>query len=156
MNLRDILKGAEFDARSRRGDSVAQLGTADAGRPTWNVVAYDFWTYTCVNWVRTLPYLRAWDEQYRENGLIVVGIHTPEFVSSGSSTTFVKRSASTGSTTRWRSTATTRSGRRSTTTTGRPSISQTRPERSATTSSAKAATNRRNGYQAVAAGRRQS
>ena len=31
-----------------------------------HVVAYDFWTYTCVNWVRTLPYLRAWDDRYRE------------------------------------------------------------------------------------------
>ena len=45
-----------------------------------HVVAYDFWTYTCVNWLRTLPYLRAWVDRYREHGLIVVGIHTPEFV----------------------------------------------------------------------------
>ena len=45
-----------------------------------HVVAYDFWTYTCVNWLRTLPYLRAWADRYRGHGLIVVGIHTPEFV----------------------------------------------------------------------------
>jgi thiol-disulfide isomerase/thioredoxin len=44
-----------------------------------HVVAYDFWTYTCVNWLRTLPYLRSWAGRYREHGLIVIGVHTPEF-----------------------------------------------------------------------------
>jgi thiol-disulfide isomerase/thioredoxin len=43
------------------------------------VVLVDFWTYTCVNWLRTLPYLRAWDAKYREHGLTIVGVHTPEF-----------------------------------------------------------------------------
>ena len=43
------------------------------------VVLVSFWTYTCVNWLRTLPYLRAWDAQYRGAGLTVVGVHTPEF-----------------------------------------------------------------------------
>jgi thiol-disulfide isomerase/thioredoxin len=43
------------------------------------VVLIDFWTYTCVNWRRTLPYLRAWAEKYKDNGLVVVGVHTPEF-----------------------------------------------------------------------------
>jgi len=43
------------------------------------VVVVDFWTYTCVNWLRTLPYVRAWAEKYRDRGLVVVGIHTPEF-----------------------------------------------------------------------------
>ena len=43
------------------------------------VVLVDFWTYTCVNWLRTAPYLRAWDAKYREAGLTVVGVHTPEF-----------------------------------------------------------------------------
>jgi len=43
------------------------------------VVAVDFWTYTCVNWLRTLPYLRAWDAKYRDHGLTIVGVHTPEF-----------------------------------------------------------------------------
>jgi thiol-disulfide isomerase/thioredoxin len=43
------------------------------------VVAVDFWTYTCINWLRTAPYLRAWDEAYREAGLVVLGVHTPEF-----------------------------------------------------------------------------
>jgi thiol-disulfide isomerase/thioredoxin len=43
------------------------------------VVLVDFWTYTCVNWIRTLPYLRAWHAKYAELGLVIVGVHTPEF-----------------------------------------------------------------------------
>jgi thiol-disulfide isomerase/thioredoxin len=43
------------------------------------VVLVDFWTYTCINWLRTLPYVRAWDAKYRDRGLTVVGVHTPEF-----------------------------------------------------------------------------
>ena len=43
------------------------------------VVVVDFWTYTCVNWLRTLPYVRAWAAKYRLAGLTVVGVHTPEF-----------------------------------------------------------------------------
>lgn len=43
------------------------------------VVLIDFWTYTCVNWQRTLPYVRAWAHKYGPNGLVVVGVHTPEF-----------------------------------------------------------------------------
>jgi thiol-disulfide isomerase/thioredoxin len=44
------------------------------------VVLVDFWTYTCINWLRTLAYVRAWAERYREHGLVVVGVHTPEFL----------------------------------------------------------------------------
>jgi thiol-disulfide isomerase/thioredoxin len=43
------------------------------------VVLVDFWTYSCVNWLRTLPYLNAWHETYRDRGLVVVGAHAPEF-----------------------------------------------------------------------------
>ena len=43
------------------------------------VVLVDFWTYTCVNWLRTLPYVRAWAAKYAAAGLTVVGVHTPEF-----------------------------------------------------------------------------
>ena len=43
------------------------------------VVLVDFWTYTCINWLRTLPYVRAWDATYRDRGLVVIGVHTPEF-----------------------------------------------------------------------------
>jgi Thioredoxin like C-terminal domain len=43
------------------------------------VVAVDFCTYTCINWLRTLPYVRAWAERYADHGLVTVGVHTPEF-----------------------------------------------------------------------------
>jgi thiol-disulfide isomerase/thioredoxin len=43
------------------------------------VVLIDFWTYTCINWLRTLPYLRAWAEKYKDRGVVVIGVHTPEF-----------------------------------------------------------------------------
>jgi thiol-disulfide isomerase/thioredoxin len=43
------------------------------------VVLVDFWTYTCINWLRTLGYVRAWFEKYRDHGLVVIGVHTPEF-----------------------------------------------------------------------------
>ena len=43
------------------------------------VVLIDFWTYTCINWHRTLPYVRAWHEKYARHGLAVIGVHTPEF-----------------------------------------------------------------------------
>jgi Thioredoxin like C-terminal domain/AhpC/TSA family len=43
------------------------------------VVLVDFWTYTCINWLRTLGYVRAWWEKYADQGLVVVGVHTPEF-----------------------------------------------------------------------------
>ncbi len=43
------------------------------------VVLVDFWTYTCINCIRTLPYLKAWDANYRKDGLTIVGVHTPEF-----------------------------------------------------------------------------
>ena len=43
------------------------------------VVLVDFWTYTCINWLRTLGYVRAWAEKYEDQGLVVVGVHTPEF-----------------------------------------------------------------------------
>ena len=43
------------------------------------VVLVDFWTYSCINCLRTLPYLKAWDARYRKDGLTIVGVHTPEF-----------------------------------------------------------------------------
>jgi len=43
------------------------------------VVLVQFWTFTCINWLRTLPYVRAWSEAYKADGLLVVGVHTPEF-----------------------------------------------------------------------------
>ena len=43
------------------------------------VVLVDFWTYTCINCIRTLPHLVAWDKAYRDEGLTIVGVHSPEF-----------------------------------------------------------------------------
>jgi len=43
------------------------------------VVIIDFWTYTCINWLRTLPYVRAWASKYKDQGLVVIGVHSPEF-----------------------------------------------------------------------------
>lgn len=43
------------------------------------VVLVDFWTYTCINCIRTLPYLRDWHEKYADDGLVIIGVHTPEF-----------------------------------------------------------------------------
>jgi len=44
-----------------------------------NVVLISFWTYTCINWLRSLPYVRAWAEKYKDRGLVVIAVHTPEF-----------------------------------------------------------------------------
>jgi len=44
------------------------------------IVLVDFWTYSCINWRRTLPFLRAWNQNYKEHGLVVIGVHTPEFL----------------------------------------------------------------------------
>jgi thiol-disulfide isomerase/thioredoxin len=52
------------------------LGAADLRA---KVVLVDFWTYTCINWLRTLAYVRAWAEKYQDHGLVVIGVHTPEF-----------------------------------------------------------------------------
>jgi thiol-disulfide isomerase/thioredoxin len=54
----------------------APLAAADL---SGKVVLVDFWTYTCINWLRTLGYVRAWAEKYEDHGLVVVGVHTPEF-----------------------------------------------------------------------------
>jgi len=43
------------------------------------VVLVQFWTYTCINWLRTLAYVRAWAEKYKDHGLVAIGVHKPEF-----------------------------------------------------------------------------
>jgi len=55
--------------------SISVAGEIEKG----NIVLIDFWTYSCINCQRTLPYLRAWHEQYADQGLTIIGIHTPEF-----------------------------------------------------------------------------
>jgi thiol-disulfide isomerase/thioredoxin len=73
-------------------DVLGQAPEFAAAQPRWlnsppltmaglrgRVVLVDFWTYTCINCLRTLPYLKAWDERYRAQGLTIAGVHTPEF-----------------------------------------------------------------------------
>ncbi len=60
-----------FNTADGRALSLEQL----RGR----VVLVDFWTYSCINCIRTFPYLKAWDKRYRKDGLTIVGVHTPEF-----------------------------------------------------------------------------
>ena len=55
--------------------SEAELASMMEGR----VVLYDIWTYSCINCVRTLPHITAWDAKYADDGLLIIGIHTPEF-----------------------------------------------------------------------------
>ncbi|PWR04827.1 thioredoxin [Micromonospora acroterricola] len=52
------------------------LGPAELGG---RVVLVNFWTLTCINWLRQEPYVRAWSQAYRDDGLVVIGVHTPEF-----------------------------------------------------------------------------
>jgi thiol-disulfide isomerase/thioredoxin len=77
----------DTEATGRTSRQMAALGRATEwlNSPRLNaeslrgrVVLVDFWTYTCINWLRTLPYVRAWAQKYQQ-GLVVVGVHTPEF-----------------------------------------------------------------------------
>ena len=98
--LADLRGDRRPDNRARphaTGAPLPVLGNAPdfAGTQTWfntaggraltlaklrgHPVLVDFWTYTCINCIRTLPYLKAWDQRYRKAGLVIVGVHTPEF-----------------------------------------------------------------------------
>src|SRR4051794_3251503 len=98
--LADVRGGKSLVASAHgSGDSLDPLGKAPAiqGTQDWfntpggkplslaslqaqhRVVLIDFWTYTCINCIRTLPYLKAWDAKYRDKGLTIIGVHTPEF-----------------------------------------------------------------------------
>jgi thiol-disulfide isomerase/thioredoxin len=59
----------------------AWLNSPPLGAPELRgkVVLVNFWTYTCINWLRQAPYVRAWAEKYNDHGLVVIGVHTPEF-----------------------------------------------------------------------------
>ncbi|MBB3102780.1 cytochrome c biogenesis protein DipZ [Azomonas macrocytogenes] len=61
--------------------AVQWLNSAPLSLPALRgkVVLVDFWTYSCINCLRTLPYVKAWAEKYREQGLVVIGVHAPEF-----------------------------------------------------------------------------
>ena len=121
--------GPRPGTRIRRHPAVVQhprRPAADHGGLRGRVVLVDFWTYSCINCLRTLPYLKAWDERYRKDGLTIVGVHTPEFP-------FEKEAgnvedgdrAKTGSATRSPRTTNRGPGTPTATSTGRPSTSST-------------------------------
>ena len=86
------------------------------------VVLIDFWTYTCINCLRTLPHVRAWDARYRHAGLTVIGVHTPEFPFERKASNVSRAGADTTSATPSSRTTTTPPGMPSATSTGRRSI----------------------------------
>jgi thiol-disulfide isomerase/thioredoxin len=87
LPLRGVGGTGAAEAGQRESREFAAIGRATewlnsprltAASLLGKVVLVDFWTYTCINWLRTLPYVRAWSEKYRQ-GLVVIGVHTPEF-----------------------------------------------------------------------------
>jgi cytochrome c biogenesis protein CcdA/thiol-disulfide isomerase/thioredoxin len=88
--LNDLRGGGEALAASKGPAAPELIGLKNwlntpGGKPLTiaglrgKVVLIDFWTYSCVNCLRTLPHLKAWDERYRKDGLVILGVHTPEF-----------------------------------------------------------------------------
>ena len=92
--LRELTGGRDPVAAAGSGDGLEDYGQAPdfRGIGRWlnsepltldglrgRVVLVDFWTYSCINCLRTLPYLREWDDRYRDAGLTIVGVHSPEF-----------------------------------------------------------------------------
>ena len=84
MKLSRLLGAAELPNEGRLGSFDGATGWLNSEPLTTEglrgrVVLVDFWTYTCINWLRTLSYIRAWADKYEEHGLVVIGVHTPEF-----------------------------------------------------------------------------
>ena len=102
----------------------------------------DFWTYSCINCLRTLPHLEAWDRAYREAGLTIVGVHSRVRVRARARQRPLGGARGSASVTRSRSTTTSRRGAPTPTTTGLPSTSSTGPATSATSTTARARTTR--------------
>ena len=84
----DIIMQAPSKVESPVGGELASLRNAKvwlnsppltAEELRGKVVLVHFWTYTCINWLRAEPYIRAWAEKYKQKGLVVIGVHTPEF-----------------------------------------------------------------------------
>jgi thiol-disulfide isomerase/thioredoxin len=82
MGMLSGTAGARVEGHLPRFDgATAWLGSPplSASDLRGKVVLVDFWTFTCINWLRTAPYIRAWADRYRADGLVVIGVHTPEF-----------------------------------------------------------------------------
>jgi len=78
LHLKDLGTAPEFVGNEQWFNTPGDKPLTLAGL-RGRVVLVDFWTYSCINCIRTLPYLKAWDAKYRKDGLTIVGIHTPEF-----------------------------------------------------------------------------
>jgi thiol-disulfide isomerase/thioredoxin len=87
----DVIRPPDREARMDRIHSEGRMPELD-GTTGWantppltaselrgKVVVVDFWTYSCINWRRQLPYVRAWAKRYADHGLVVIGVHSPEF-----------------------------------------------------------------------------
>ncbi len=76
LNIVSPIQAPEFPASLTNWINSNPLTMASL---KWKVVLIDFWTYSCINCQRTLPYLTAWDQKYRDQGLVIIGVHAPEF-----------------------------------------------------------------------------
>lgn len=80
--LSKIIEGVEYPLSPELAGISGYLNTKEQTKISdfeGKVVLIDFWTYTCINCIRTLPYLTSWDKKYRDNGLVIIGVHSPEF-----------------------------------------------------------------------------
>src|SRR5687767_9165872 len=75
VRLRDEGRFPELDGATEWLNTPPLSTTGLRGK----VVLIDFWTYTCINWLRTAPFIRAWAARYKDQGLVVIGVHSPEF-----------------------------------------------------------------------------
>ena len=78
FQIRGKPKAAEFPSLAGATEWVNSSPLTPAGL-RGKVVLVDFWTFTCINWLRTFPYLRAWAVKYVDQPLVIIGVHTPEF-----------------------------------------------------------------------------
>ncbi len=137
------LSGASDLASLGRATAWLNSAPLTAADLQGKVVLVDFWTYTCINWLRTVPYVRAWAARYKEQGLVVIGVHTPEFTFEEDVDNVRRSARREASRTRSPSTTTARSGVGSAITTGRRSTSSMRRGMCAITTSARATTKNR-------------
>jgi thiol-disulfide isomerase/thioredoxin len=130
-------------ASLERADAWLNSPPLTASALRGNVVLVHFWTYTCINWLRTQSYLRAWAEKYKDKALVVIGVHTPVSALRRTSTTSAGRLRRFGSIIPLSSTASMSFGGPSTTIIGQHCISSMRRGASGTLISARARTNNR-------------
>ena len=143
-SLRDLGAAPEFVDNQRWFNTPNDRPLTLAGL-RGRVVLVDFWTYSCINCLRTLPYLKAWDAKYRRDGLTIVGVHSPEFPFEKEASNVATAIRRTGSATPSPRTTTSAPGTPTATSTGRRSTSSTRAGTCASRTSARASTRRRSG-----------